>query len=85
TTQAVLPHMRHQRSGTIVNVSSIGGKITFPLGTLYHGTKFAVEGLSEALRSIHKECACPRIEMINRGVSTAAGGLNRTQGREPEK
>lgn len=49
TTQAVLPHMRHQRSGTIVNVSSIGGKITFPLGTLYHGTKFAVEGLSEAL------------------------------------
>lgn len=49
TTQAVLPHLRHQRSGVIINVSSIGGKITFPLGTLYHGTKFAVEGLSEAL------------------------------------
>lgn len=49
TTQAVLPHMRQHRSGVIVNVSSIGGKITFPLGTLYHGTKFAVEGLSEAL------------------------------------
>jgi NAD(P)-dependent dehydrogenase (short-subunit alcohol dehydrogenase family) len=49
TTQAVLPHLRRQRSGVIVNVSSIGGKITFPLGTLYHGTKFAVEGLSEAL------------------------------------
>jgi NAD(P)-dependent dehydrogenase (short-subunit alcohol dehydrogenase family) len=49
TTQAVLPHLRRQRSGVIVNISSIGGKITFPLGTLYHGTKFAVEGLSEAL------------------------------------
>lgn len=49
TTQAVLPHFRRQRSGTIINISSIGGKITFPLGTLYHGSKFAVEGLSEAL------------------------------------
>lgn len=50
TTQALLPHFRANRSGTIVNISSIGGKITFPLGTLYHGTKFAVEGLSEALQ-----------------------------------
>ncbi len=49
TTKAVLPHFRGNKSGTIVNISSIGGKITFPLGTLYHGTKFAVEGLSEAL------------------------------------
>ncbi|MBV0912422.1 SDR family oxidoreductase [Anianabacter salinae] len=48
-TKAVLPHMRANRDGTIVNISSIGGQITFPLGTLYHGTKFAVEGLSEAL------------------------------------
>jgi NAD(P)-dependent dehydrogenase (short-subunit alcohol dehydrogenase family) len=47
--KAVLPHMRANRAGTIVNISSIGGQITFPLGTLYHGTKFAVEGLSEAL------------------------------------
>ncbi|MFI9560997.1 SDR family oxidoreductase [Nonomuraea endophytica] len=49
TTKAVLPHLRANGGGTIVNVSSIGGKVTFPLGTLYHGTKFAVEGLSEAL------------------------------------
>ncbi|AWS43747.1 SDR family oxidoreductase [Streptosporangium sp. 'caverna'] len=49
TTKAVLPHLRANGSGTIVNISSIGGKVTFPLGTLYHGTKFAVEGLSEAL------------------------------------
>lgn len=48
-TKAVVPHLRRQRSGVIINISSIGGKITFPLGTLYHGTKFAVEGLSEAL------------------------------------
>lgn len=50
TTKALLPHFRANRSGTIVNVSSMGGRITFPLGTLYHGTKFAVEGLSEALQ-----------------------------------
>lgn len=49
TTKMVLPHMRAAKSGTIVNISSIGGKMTFPLGALYHGTKFAVEGISEAL------------------------------------
>ncbi len=48
-TKSVLPHMRAQKSGVIVNISSIGGQMTFPLGTLYHGTKFAVEGLSESL------------------------------------
>ena len=50
TTQAVLPHFRARHAGVIVNVSSMGGKITFPLGSLYHGSKFAVEGLSEALQ-----------------------------------
>ncbi len=50
TTKALLPHFRTNRGGTIVNVSSIGGRITFPLNSLYHGTKFAVEGLSEALQ-----------------------------------
>ncbi|WP_109487214.1 SDR family oxidoreductase [Occallatibacter savannae] len=49
TTRAVLPHMRAQHSGVIINISSIGGKVTFPFGTLYHGTKFAVEGISESL------------------------------------
>jgi short-subunit dehydrogenase len=48
-TKAVLPHFRQNKSGVIINISSIGGKMTFPLGTLYHGTKFAVEGISEAL------------------------------------
>ncbi len=49
TTRAVLPYFRKQRSGLLINVSSVGGKITFPLGSLYHGTKFAVEGITEAL------------------------------------
>jgi len=54
TTKALLPHFRANRGGTIVNISSMGGRLTFPLGTLYHGTKFAVEGLSE---SLHYELA----------------------------
>ncbi|WP_430296715.1 oxidoreductase [Sinomonas sp. B1-1] len=49
-TQLVLPGMRERRSGTIVNVSSMGGKFYEPLGTWYHATKFAVEGLSDSLR-----------------------------------
>ncbi len=49
-TRAVLPAMRRAGGGTIVNISSIGGRIGFPLGSAYHATKFAVEGLSESLR-----------------------------------
>lgn len=48
-TRAILPHFRSNKSGVIVNISSIGGRMTFPLGALYHGTKFAVEGISEAM------------------------------------
>jgi NADP-dependent 3-hydroxy acid dehydrogenase YdfG len=48
-TKTVLPHFRQNKKGIIINISSIGGKMTFPLGSLYHGTKFAVEGISEAL------------------------------------
>jgi NAD(P)-dependent dehydrogenase (short-subunit alcohol dehydrogenase family) len=50
-TQLVLPHMRAQRDGYIVNVSSIGGRIWEPLGSWYHAAKFAVEGLSDSLRA----------------------------------
>ena len=49
-TKVVIPSMRLRRRGTIVNVSSIGGRLAFPLGALYHASKFAVEGLTEALQ-----------------------------------
>jgi NADP-dependent 3-hydroxy acid dehydrogenase YdfG len=48
--QLVLPGMRRQKHGRIVNVSSMGGKVTFPGGGIYHATKHAVEGLSDVLR-----------------------------------
>jgi len=49
-TQLVLPGMRRQRSGRIVNLSSMGGRMTLPGGGVYHATKYAVEALSDALR-----------------------------------
>jgi NADP-dependent 3-hydroxy acid dehydrogenase YdfG len=48
--QLVLPGMRAQRWGKIVNLSSMGGRLTFPGGGLYHATKYAVEALSDAMR-----------------------------------
>ena len=49
-TKLVLPAMRRQRWGRVVNLSSMGGKLTFPGGAYYHATKHAVEALSDALR-----------------------------------
>jgi short-subunit dehydrogenase len=49
-TQLVLPQMREQSFGKIVNITSVGGKIYEPLGSWYHASKFAVEGLSDCLR-----------------------------------
>ena len=48
--QLVLPGMRDQRYGKIVNIGSMGGRLTFPGGGIYHATKYAVEALSDALR-----------------------------------
>ena len=49
-TQLILPTMRKQRSGRIINISSIGGSFGEPHGAWYHSTKYAVEGLSDSLR-----------------------------------
>ncbi len=49
--QLVLPAMRRRRSGRIINITSIGGKIWSPLGAWYHASKFAVEGFSDCLRN----------------------------------
>jgi NAD(P)-dependent dehydrogenase (short-subunit alcohol dehydrogenase family) len=49
-TQAVLPEMRARREGVVINVSSVGGKVTFPYSSLYHATKFALEGLTESVQ-----------------------------------
>jgi NAD(P)-dependent dehydrogenase (short-subunit alcohol dehydrogenase family) len=48
-TQAALPYLREQRSGHIIQVSSIGGIVAFPLVGLYHASKWALEGFSQAL------------------------------------
>lgn len=49
-TQKVVPYMRKANSGTIINTSSMGGKMYFPMGAWYHASKHAVEGLSDCLR-----------------------------------
>ena len=63
--QLVTPHMRERRSGTIVNVGSIAGKMTLPWMTLYSASKYAVGSLTEGLRSelrsdgVHAMLVCP--------------------------
>ncbi len=49
-TKEVLPYMRQQKNGKIINVSSMGGRVSTPFGGWYHSTKYAVEGLSNCLR-----------------------------------
>lgn len=66
-TRSILPHFREYRNGIIINVSSMGGKMTFPLGSLYHGTKFAVEGISESLRYEVEEFG-GRVKIIEPGA-----------------
>jgi NADP-dependent 3-hydroxy acid dehydrogenase YdfG len=68
--QLVLPGMREQGFGRIVNISSMGGKVVFPGGGLYHATKFAVEALSDAMRF--------EVEGFGVGVAIVEPGLIRT-------
>lgn len=66
-TKAILPHFRQNKSGIIINISSIGGQMTFPLGALYHGTKFAVEGISESL-SFEVEQFGGQVKLVEPGM-----------------
>ena len=73
-TKAIIPNFRANKDGVIVNISSIGGQMTFALGSLYHGTKFAVEGISE---SLHYEMAAigVKVKIVEPGmIATDFGG-----------
>ncbi len=48
--KAILPHFRANHGGTLINVTSMGGRVTFPFYSLYHGTKWAADGFSESLQ-----------------------------------
>ncbi len=66
-TQAVLPRFRAQGHGLVANVSSVVGRMTMPLGSVYSATKFAVEGLSEALR-FELEAIGARVKLVEPGL-----------------
>ena len=83
--QLVLPGMRDQHWGRIVNLSSMGGRLTFPGGGLYHGSKYAVEAISDALRfevqgfGVEVIVIEPGLIVTNFG-ETAAGSVGETAG-----
>ena len=66
-TKAVLPHMRRQRSGRIVNLSSIGGRVANPGLSAYVASKFAVEGFSESL-ALEADLFGVRVVLIEPGT-----------------
>jgi NAD(P)-dependent dehydrogenase (short-subunit alcohol dehydrogenase family) len=86
--QLVLPGMRRQGYGRIVNVSSMGGKLTFPGGGYYHATKHAVEALSDALR-FEVEGFGVKVSVIEPGLirtgfaDTALGSMDDLDGEDP--
>ncbi len=87
-TQLVLPYMRSRGGGTIVNVSSMGGRLATPLGCWYHASKYAVEGLSYALR-LEAEPLGIRVVLVEPGSirtdwgAIAADNLIATSGGGP--
>jgi len=84
-TQLILPGMRENRYGRIVNVSSIGGKIYTPFGAWYHATKHALEGWSDSLRLETKPFGIDVVIVEPGGINTpwgviAAENLKKTSG-----
>lgn len=87
-TKLVLPHMRKQRSGRIINISSVGGRAVGPFGGWYHGTKFALEALSDSLRMELKPFGIDVVVVEPGAIASefldiAAAGLQATSGRGP--
>jgi NAD(P)-dependent dehydrogenase (short-subunit alcohol dehydrogenase family) len=86
--QLVLPGMRRQGYGRIVNVSSMGGKLTFPGAGYYHATKHAVEALSDALR-FEVQGFGVRVSVIEPGLiktgfaDTAVGSMDGSNDKAP--
>ncbi|NIJ84907.1 NAD(P)-dependent dehydrogenase (short-subunit alcohol dehydrogenase family) [Xanthomonas arboricola] len=80
--QLALPHMRKRRSGTIVNITSMGGKIHTPLGAWYHGTKFALEGISDCLRVEVQPLGIDVVVIEPGGIKTEWAGIAADKLRE---
>lgn len=74
-TQLVIPAMRKQKSGRIVNISSMGGKIYTPFGAWYHATKFALESWSDCLRLELKQFGIDVVIVEPGGIQTEWGEI----------
>lgn len=74
-TKAVLPHMRARHSGTIINVSSMGGRLVSFMGGWYHATKYAVEAFSDALRMETKQFGINVVLIEPGGIKTNWGHI----------
>jgi NAD(P)-dependent dehydrogenase (short-subunit alcohol dehydrogenase family) len=77
-TRAFVPHFRSNGAGTFLNVSSIGGLITFPMMSLYHSSKWAVEGFSESLSYELRDLGIVVKIVEPGGVDTDFGGRSMT-------
>lgn len=75
-TQLVIPGLRQQGSGRIVNISSMGGRFAMPFGAWYHATKFAVEGFSDALRQELAPFGIQVVVIEPGGIKTEWGGIS---------
>ena len=87
-TQEVLPGMRERKTGRIVNISSMGGKVYTPFGAWYHATKHALEGWSDCLRLELKEFNIDVVVVEPGGIDTEWGdiameNLEKTSGSGP--
>jgi NAD(P)-dependent dehydrogenase (short-subunit alcohol dehydrogenase family) len=77
--QAVLPYMRKRRAGHILNITSMGGFVTFPGVGAYHGSKFALEGISEALAKEVKDFGIAVTAVAPGGFRTDWAGRSMTR------